>query len=256
MILRSITLTALPDFHLVGEGDNIALLIVESVARVEIPIRKHTVFVVTQKIVSKAEGRVLNLQSVVPSEQALQLSQKCGKDPRLVEVILQESNEVLRVRKGLLITEQRLGFVCANAGVDQSNVSHSDDLVSLLPENPDRSARQIRLQLEKCFSVPLGVIITDTQGRAFRNGVTGTAIGCDGIPVLKNLNGKPDLFGRQLKNTELAYADEIAAAASLLMGQADEKSPVVVVQGLYLSEGNRKSSAAALIMPKSLDMFR
>jgi coenzyme F420-0:L-glutamate ligase/coenzyme F420-1:gamma-L-glutamate ligase len=214
------------------------------------------VVVVAQKIVSKAEGRSVEVASVVPSDRARALAAEIGKDPRLVEIVLGESVRVVRSRPNLLIVEHKLGFVMANAGVDQSNVAPQDGVARalLLPVDPDASAEALRAGLSARFGVKLAVIINDSFGRAWRRGTAGIAIGAAGVPSLVDLRGSPDLFGRTLEVSVIGFADEIAAAASLLMGQADEARPVVLVRGLKWTAP--ATPASALVRPTAEDLFR
>jgi coenzyme F420-0:L-glutamate ligase/coenzyme F420-1:gamma-L-glutamate ligase len=253
-----LVLTALPDLPLVASGDDLPALIQQGLARAEIALEDGDVLVVTQKVVSKAEGRLVNLSHVAASAEAERLAAETQKDPRLVEVILSDSRRVLRTRPGLLIVEHRLGFVCANAGVDHSNVrgeaGGSEEWVLRLPENPDASARAIRERLQAESGKRLGVLIIDSHGRAWRMGTVGVAIGVAGFPALLNLRGRPDLFGYRLQVTEVGLADEIAGAASVLMGQAAESRPVVHVRGLPVPL--RDGSLGELIRPADQDLFR
>ena len=212
--------------------------------------------VVTHKIVSKAEGRSVSLADVRPSARARELAAATGKDPALVEVILAESRAVLRHRPGLIITEHRLGLVLANAGVDQSNVPQGDGVprVLLLPSDPDASAAGLRAGLGRRFGEPVGVVVSDSVGRAWRNGVVGLAIGVAGLPALLDLRGRPDLEGRPLQVTQVGLADQIAAAAELLMGEADEGLPAVLVRGFATDAP--ALPAAALIRERAADLFR
>ena len=214
------------------------------------------VVAVAQKIVSKAEGRYVDLAGVKPGQRASALAEKVQKDPRLVEAILSQSRRVLRHRPGVLIVEHKLGFVVANAGVDQSNVDPAQGAlpVLLLPENPDASARRLREQIRQRLGRIAAVVINDSFGRAWRLGTVGIALGAAGLPALMNLRGMPDLYGRRLQVSETAFADEIAAAASLLMGQASEASPVVVLRGLQWPDINLP--AAALVRDPQDDLFR
>ncbi|MFD2272659.1 coenzyme F420-0:L-glutamate ligase [Undibacterium arcticum] len=209
-----------------------------------------------KKIVSKAEGRYVDLCEVVPSPRAVQLAAEVNKDPRLIELILSESREVLRHRGGVLVVEHRLGFVMANAGIDQSNIDHPGgrERALLLPENPDASCAKLKARLDRAFGVDLAIVINDSFGRPWRNGVVGVALGAAGLPSLLNLIGAPDLYGRAMRVTEVAVADEIAAAASLIMGQTDAGKPVIHVRGLQWNAPER--NAAALLRPKQQDMFR
>lgn len=250
-----LVLTALPGLPLVQPGDDLAALILHALGVSEQRLADGDVLVVAQKIVSKAEDRFVALSDVHPSARAEQLAREADKDPRLVEVILSESKDVLRVRPGVIVVEHRLGFVCANAGVDRSNVGpQADERVLLLPEAPDRSAEELRQRLHGATGAHVGVIINDSHGRAWRSGTVGVAIGAAGVPSLLDLRGRSDLFDNTLQITQVGLADELAAAASLLMGQADEGRPVVHVRGLPIAL--REGSAAELIRPKELDLFR
>jgi coenzyme F420-0:L-glutamate ligase / coenzyme F420-1:gamma-L-glutamate ligase len=254
----TLTLTTLPNIPLIHPGDSIAEIILNSLQEAKILVEDGDVIVLAQKIVSKAEGRLENLTQVAPGERAKQIAEEIDKDPRLVELILRESREVLRTRPGTIVVEHRNGFVCANAGIDHSNV-HGDwgkdeDWVLLLPEDPDASARKIRDELEVQTGKKLAVLIIDSHGRAWRLGTVGTVIGLAGIPGVVDQRGWADLFGFKLRITQVAAADELAAAASLLMGQANEGTPVVHVRGFPYPL--RESSMAEILRPKELDMFR
>ena len=216
-------------------------------------LKNHDVVVLAQKIVSKAEGRLFRLSDVTPSERAIDYGRKVDKDPRLVELILRESKEIVRAITGVLIVEHRLGFVMANAGIDASNVDDPDQVL-LLPADPDLSARRLRTDFKRIAKVDVGVVINDSWGRAWRMGTTGAAIGAAGLPGLIDMRGQPDMNGRILRVTEIGHADEIAAAASLLMGQAAEGRPVVVIRGL--GAPSRDGNAAELVRPKRMDLFR
>ncbi len=211
------------------------------------------ILIVAQKIVSKSEGRMVALASVTPSTEAQQLAIEVEKDPRLVELILGESAKVVRTAPGLLIVQHRLGFTLANAGIDASNVD-KDDHVLLLPEAPDASAQGLRQGIKNTTGKNVGVIITDSWGRPWRLGTVGFAIGVAGLPAVVDLCGQPDLNGRELQTTTIGIADELSAAASLLMGQADEGRPVVVARGLVLP--SVAGSASELIRPLDSDAFR
>lgn len=247
---------ALSGFPLVQPGDDLAGLIVASVDRSGMAVADGDIFVLAQKIVSKAENRIVELASISPSSRAYAIAVEVQKDPRLVEIILSESRRVLRSRPDVLIVEHRLGFVMANAGVDQSNVGPADGVerALLLPKDPDASAAELMTRLQTQWGVRLAVVINDSFGRAWRRGTVGVALGVAGLPALIDKRREPDLFGRALRFTEIGFADEIAAAASLLMGQADEGRPVILVRGLHWS--SPPSRAAGLIRPESEDMFR
>jgi coenzyme F420-0:L-glutamate ligase/coenzyme F420-1:gamma-L-glutamate ligase len=250
----ALELTALPGIPMVREGDDIAALIIRALGSRE--LHDGDVVVVAQKIVSKAEGRTVDLGTVKPSAKAISLADEVGKDPRLVEVVLSESVRVVRSRPNLIIVQHRLGFVMANAGVDQSNVAPADGVhrVLLLPRDPDASAEALRQKLQQRYGVALGVVISDSFGRAWRRGTCGIAIGAAGLPSLIDLRGQPDLFGRTLEVSIIGFADEIAAAASLLQGQAAEARPVVLVRGLTWSAP--PTPAAALVRSPEEDLFR
>ena len=247
--------TALTGLPLIRAGDDLVALILGECSAAGEKLCDGDILVLAQKIVSKAEGRVVDLASVTPSAAALELAQSSNKDPRLVEVILTESNEVIRQREGALIVENRLGVVLANAGVDMSNVDQDGgDAVLLLPEDPDRSCALLREGIKQRAEVNVGVMINDSLGRAFRNGTAGAALGVAGVPTLVDLSGTPDLFGRPLRVTQVAIADELAAAASLLMGQANEGRPVVLVRGFQCHAAPGKGQD--LIRVKEQDLFR
>jgi coenzyme F420-0:L-glutamate ligase/coenzyme F420-1:gamma-L-glutamate ligase len=255
MTAPKLSLTALPDVPEVRQGDDLAALILAGVARAGEQLRDGDIVVLAQKIVSKAEGRYVRLADVTPSARANELAQAARKDPRVVELMLQESREVMRHRPDVIVVEHRLGFVLANAGIDASNLEPAgDERVLLLPRDPDGSAAGLRDRLQKATGAKLGVIINDSLGRAWRNGTVGTALGASGLPTLLDLRGKPDLHGRTLRSTEVGVADEVAAAASLLMGQADEGRPIVIVRGFPYPLGD--GSAQDLVRPRRLDMFR
>jgi coenzyme F420-0:L-glutamate ligase/coenzyme F420-1:gamma-L-glutamate ligase len=248
-----LTLTGLTGVPLVRPGDDLAAIIVAALAGNGIAAADGDVLVVAQKIVSKAEGRIVALAAVRPSSRAEALAAELDKDPRLIEIILSESNRVVRHRPGLLIVEHRLGFVMANAGVDHSNVD-GEDQVLLLPCDPDASARDLQQRLGAALGRRLAVVVNDSFGRPWRKGVAGVALGSAGLPALIDKRGEPDLFGRPLLVTEIGFADEIAAAASLVMGQAAEGVPIVHLRGLAWSAPD--VPAAALVRPAEHDLFR
>lgn len=252
----ALELLAVPGLPMIKSGDDLAKLIAEGITRGNLQPRKDDVIVIAQKVVSKAEGRCVDLATVRPSARALDLAGEVQKDPRLVELILSESARVVRSRPNVLIVEHRLGFVMANAGVDQSNVGPTDGIerALLLPLDPDGTAEALRIKLSAQFGAPLAVVITDSFGRAWRRGTSGIAIGAAGLPALLDLRGNPDLFGRTLQVSISGFADEIAAAASLVMGQGDEAQPVVLVRGLSWSAAN--NPASELVRPAAEDMFR
>lgn len=235
---------------------DLVALILDALDRDNRRLEIGDVLVVAQKIVSKAEGRVTSLSSVCPTERARALAAETEKDPRLVELILQESRHVVRSRPGLIVVEDRRGFVCANAGIDRSNVDQigAEETVALLPVDPDASARRIREQVAVRTGVEIAVIINDSHGRAWRQGTVGVAIGLAGIPALWDRRGDPDLTGYVLQHTIIGLADEIAAAASLVMGPAAEGIPVVIARGLALPAGD--GTARDIQRPRDMDLFR
>ncbi len=249
-------LIALEGFPLVEPGDDLGQLLADALHHNALQLQTGDVLVIAQKIVSKAEGRYVRLADVTPGPEALELARRAQKDPRQVEVMLGESREVIRVRPGVIIVEHRNGYVHANAGIDRSNIANSaeDPQVLLLPLDPDGSARALRSALEARVGVAPQVIINDSTGRAWRNGTVGIAIGTAGLDPVLNQIGELDMFGNVLQVTEPAVADELAAAASLLMGQATQGLPVVLARGAQLppsSEGSGK-----LIRDRAMDMFR
>jgi coenzyme F420-0:L-glutamate ligase / coenzyme F420-1:gamma-L-glutamate ligase len=254
----TLALTALKGIALIRQGDDLADVILSTLPANNIALQDNDILVLGQKIVSKSEGRMVNLAQVVPGQAAQELAARTEKDPRLVELVLQESRSVVRTRPGTIIVEHNLGFICANAGIDHSNVagagSSSEEYVLLLPANPDKSAAGLREKLEAGSGKRLGVMIIDSHGRAWRIGTVGMCIGLSGIPAVLDERGWQDLFGYTLRITIVGIADELAAAASLLMGQAAEGTPIVHVRGFPypLSEG----SLQELIRPKEQDLFR
>ncbi|MGI9289312.1 MAG: coenzyme F420-0:L-glutamate ligase [Pseudomonadales bacterium] len=257
MVARRLELITVADFPLVEPGDDIAQTAISALDKAQLCLQVGDIVVVAQKIISKAEGRYRILSSVRASAEAQGLARKVDKDPRLVQLILDESKAVIRHRPGVLIVEHKLGYVHANAGIDQSNIVQRDgeEQVLLLPENSDRSAAMLQAALEKHFAAELGVIVNDSAGRAWRNGTVGMAIGSAGIEPVQDLVGTSDLFERKLQVTAVAVADELAAAASFMMGQADEGTPLVIVRGAQLKYVNTHTSQD-LLRPAAEDLFR
>lgn len=255
---KQLTYYALQGIPQIEAGVDLAEIIYASVGENGLVLQDGDILILAQKIVSKAEGRLINLTTVQPSFKALELAEYLGKRPELVELILQESKEVIRTRPGTIIVEHKSGFICANAGIDHSNVKGNwgkdEDWVLLLPEDSDLSAAMIRAKLEALSGARLGVIIIDSHGRAWRNGVLGTTIGASGLPALLDMRGEEDMYHYKLRVTTIATADELAAGASLMMGQASEGTPVVIARGFPypLREGN----AQELIRKKENDLFR
>ncbi|HEY1360797.1 MAG TPA: coenzyme F420-0:L-glutamate ligase [Xanthobacteraceae bacterium] len=251
-----VTLSSLPRIPAVRPGDDLARIVIAACEQQAVRPADGDVIVIAQKIVSKAEGRYVDLAAIRPSPRAQALAAEVSKDPRLVEVILSESRRVVRHRPGVLIVEHRLGFIMANAGVDRSNVDPrvGGEPVLLLPRDPDASAAGLLDRLAAHFGGAFGVVITDSWGRAWRHGTVGVALGAAGLPALLDLRGRTDLYGYELRATQTAFADEVASAASLLMGQADEGRPLVLVRGL--SWKGPASPAAALLRAPEEDLFR
>lgn len=252
--MNPIEIIPLTDIPLIQSGADLPHLLGEAIARLG-GLRDRDVLVIAQKIVSKAEGRYVDLEQVTPSPRAIEVARQCEKDPRLIEVILSESVEVVRLRPGLIITRHRLGFVSANAGVDRSNVAPEGiDRVLLLPIDPDRSAAHLRAALRNRFGRDLAVIIADSHGRPHRLGTVGVAIGLAGLPGVEDWRGRKDLFGYTLQHTEVGVADQIASAATLLLGQAAESIPAVIVRGAPFEK--REGSSREINRPQEMDLFR
>jgi coenzyme F420-0:L-glutamate ligase/coenzyme F420-1:gamma-L-glutamate ligase len=255
--VESLSLIAIPGIPHVRTGDDITRLLLDALDWAGLALLDGDVLVVAQKIISKAEGRQVPLAGIEPRPRANELAAQTGKDPRLVELILRESVEVSRVRPGVIITRHRLGFTSANAGIDRSNVELDgieEEAVLLLPEDPDASARRVREAIHVERGVQVGVIIADSHGRPFRLGTVGVAIGVAGLTALWDRRGEPDLYGFRLQHTDVGLADEIAAAAGLLMGQAAEGLPAVLIRGLRLPPGEGR--ATDLVRPIDQDLYR
>ncbi len=250
-----VQLIALPDFPQVLEGDDVAKLIMESSTAAGLVLQDGDIIVLAHKIISKAEGRLVNLDDVLPGERAYEVARITGKDPKVIELILRESSRISRMREGLLIVRHRLGFTSANAGIDRSNVPQgtTGETVILIPEDPDGSAARLRADIKQALDVDLAVVIADSHGRPFRLGTVGVAIGVAGIPALWNRRGELDLYGYELQHTEVGTADEVASAASLLMGQAAEGTPVVLIRGL--SFPSARGHASDLVRPAEIDLY-
>lgn len=239
----------------VARGDDIGRLIMRAIRANRTSLKNHDVVVVTQKIISKSEGRILDLSNVKPSKRALELANQTKKNPRIVELILKESRNLIRYSENLIITETRHGFICANSGIDQSNVgSPEDGFVSLLPVDPDLSAKRIRNAIGKTFGMNIAVVVSDTFGRPFRLGQTNVAIGVSGIDSIKSYIGRTDMYGNMLRITEIAIADELASAAELVMGKT-EKVPIAVIRG-YDFSSTETGSAQSLVRDSVHDLFR
>lgn len=244
-----------PGLPMVGTGDDLAGLIANALSRTGLALADGDVVCIAQKIVSKAEGRSIALAGVQPGPQAIRLARKTDKDPRLVQLILDESTEVMRQRPGVLIVRHRLGFVCAHAGIDQSNIEHGDgERALLLPADPDASAAGLRARLHEETGAAVGVLITDSHNRPWRLGTIGTAIGASGMGVLDDRRGTTDLYGRELLATLSNRADALAAAATLLMGETTERIPVVIARGVAPLESD--DTAMSINRPLEEDLFR
>ncbi|KYC52677.1 MAG: Coenzyme F420:L-glutamate ligase [Candidatus Methanofastidiosum methylothiophilum] len=244
--IRIIPVLGIP---LIKEKDNLSRIISE-----RIKLEEGDIVVICETVVSKAQGRVVNLKDVIPSNNAIELSKKTGKDPRLVQLILDESKDVLKVGDTVIVVETKDGNICASAGIDVSNVCGNESVVGLLPLDPDLEASSIRNSLKELTGVDVAVIISDTQGRPFRSGAIGVAIGVSGMRPLWKRAGEKDLYGYELKSSVIATADEAASAASLLMGQADEGIPVVIIRGARYLKG--EGSSKELLREKEKDLFR
>ena len=252
----NILLIGITGIPLIKKGDHLDDLILKSLSDMGLKLQENDVLVIAETAVSKAEGNVINLKNLKPNKEAFKLAEKTGKEPEVVEAILQESEDVIKMGPDFIISETKHGFVCANAGIDESNID--EGLATPIPENPDESASFIRSKIIKETGQDISIIISDTQGRAFREGAVGVAIGIAGLEPVWDRSGETDLFNRELKTTAIAVADELAAAASIAMGQADEGIPVVLIRGLDYPKMLKNDSAniKPLIRPKEKDVFR
>ncbi len=251
-----ITLNGIKKIPLITEGDDLGEIIINAANADGLTIDSGDVIVIAETAVAKSEGKIIDLNSITPSELASKLSIKTQKSPALVEAIIRESNEIIKVGPNFIISETKHGFVCANAGVDESNIE--EGFATPIPSDPDKSATDIRKKIEDKTSSKITIIISDTQGRAFREGAVGVAVGISGMDALWFRNGDTDLYGRELQTTSIAVADELASAASIIMGQADEGLPVVIIKGVEYSKKLRNKSATinSIIRPKEYDVFR
>lgn len=249
--IEIIPIPVIPD---IKAGDKLDIIILESLNNANEFLSEGDIVVVAQKVISKAEGRLVDLKLVNPSEKSLQIAKQNDKDPRLIELILNESVDILRLARGILIVETKRGLICANAGVDQSNVEKSNDYAALLPEDADLSARKLRYSLKRKTGIDVAVVITDTFGRPFREGQINVAIGIAGIQPIKSYIGTVDMYGKKLKVTEIAVVDEIASAAELQMGKS-ERIPVVIIRG-YVYQMVETSSLSQLLRARVDDLFR
>ena len=253
---HAMILTALEGVPEIQPGQALDRVLLTALEHNGVRLADGDVVAMCQKIVSKAENRFVELDTIEPGARAVELAQRCAKDPRFVEIVLQQSTHVVRCVKDVLIVQHRLGFVVANAGVDQSNIEGGGSRVLLLPEDPDRSAARMRDAIARQLGVRVGVLITDSFGRPWRLGVCGTCIGCAGLVPLADVRGNPDRFGRPLRVTQIAVADQLAAAATLVMGEADEGRPIVLVSGIPPEFLAGEAPAADLVRPIDADLFR
>jgi coenzyme F420-0:L-glutamate ligase/coenzyme F420-1:gamma-L-glutamate ligase len=251
--LNKVTIVAVTDLPIVKEGDDLASLICQAAEKQGTPIQNGDVIVVTHVVVSRAEGNIVNLEAITPSEFAKSVAKRTDKDPRLVEVILRESKRIVRMHEGKLITETKQGLICANSGIDRSNVS-GDSNVALLPEDADRSARTIRQKIMQITGKDVVVIVSDTHGRPFRQGEINIALGIAGFEPIRDRRGEKDLFGYKIRVKRTAIADELASAAELVIGQTNEGIPVAIIRG-YPYPKSEKATATKMIRPPKEDLF-
>ncbi|MGC9778013.1 MAG: coenzyme F420-0:L-glutamate ligase [Candidatus Heimdallarchaeota archaeon] len=241
------------NFPIIKKDDNLAELILQGIENNATEIKDFDIIIIAQTIISRAEGQIINLDEVEPSEFAVEIANQGKKDPKYVEMILREAKNICKNRNGVLITETKHGFVCANSGIDRSNVP-GENTISLLPENPDKSAKEIRMYIQNRCKKKIAVLISDTHNRPFRLGAINIAIGCSGIDPVKNYINKTDLFGYKLKSSSISLADQLCSAAGLVMGESDEGNAVIVIRGLKFKQ--KEISAKALIRPEERDYFR
>lgn len=250
-IIKIIGIEGLPKIKM---GDKISDLILKALKNQKLCLQEKDIIIITHVAISKAEGNVVDINTVIPSKKAIELAEKTGKDPALVEIILKESKEIVKMKKNSIIVEHNSGIVCANAGIDRSNIEGENKVV-LLPKDANASARRIQKEISKKFGFNIGVIISDTHGRPLRKGAINVAIGIAGIKPIKDRRGEKDLFGYILKNKRIAIADELASAAELVIGQSDEGIPAAIIKG-YKYQKTETASANELARPKEKDMFR
>ena len=254
--MKNLELLAIEGIPLIEPGDDLVSIIIQAIKEQKIKLRRGDILVIAQKVVSKSENRYAYLNDVVPSSNAITIAENSDKDPKLVQLILNESVKVIRQNRGVIVVENKLGFIHANAGIDKSNIELNADnpKVLLLPEDPDNSALKIKEEIFRQTELNVGIIINDSSGRAWRKGIVGIAIGSSGVEVLLNLRGQKDLYGNALEITEVGRVDEIASAASLLMGQANEGLPVILVRGI--PETSEVNNVKSILRDKSEDLFR
>lgn len=256
MNIKSLSLSAIPDIPLIKPGDNLAHILVSSLLKSSFKIQDGDILAIAQKVVSKAEGRIVDLKTVTPSSKAIELAQQVDKDPRQIELILSESNSIIGHKPGVIIVEHLSGTVLANAGIDHSNIESTDEqeMVSLLPKDSNISARRLKKEIEALCNKNIGIIITDSIGRPWRLGTTGVALGSAGVQVIRDLRGDKDMFGRELKVSETADVDSLASAACLLMGEGNDATPLVCIRGVETIETS--DDTRKLLRSASDDLFR
>ena len=248
-------LIALKDFPLVKPSDNLSSLIAKSLQLNRIEIENGDVIVVAQKIISKSENRYKNIKDIVPTKKAIDLGKELQRDPGFIQIILDESSKIISTDKNIILVEHKLGLININAGIDRSNIDQKDDIVLLLPENPSISAKKLQLDIEKLINRSISIIITDSMTRPYRSGVTNFALASSNIQSLIDLKGEQDIYGNTLKSTEIAIADELSAAAGLLMGQGNDAQPVVIIKG-FNRDNYSKNDAINLIVKEEDDLYR
>jgi coenzyme F420-0:L-glutamate ligase/coenzyme F420-1:gamma-L-glutamate ligase len=253
--MNKLELTALEDFPYIEPGDDLVKIIVKSFRSNNITIDNGDVVVIAQKIVSKSENRYIDLNKIIPSKKAISLGKELQRDPRFIQVILNESNEIVSTEKNVIIVEHELGFININAGIDRSNIPQDINQVLLLPKNPTLSADKLQLALSKNFNKQIAVVITDSMTRPYRSGVTNFALASSNLQSLIDLSGEEDMYGNILKNTEIAIADEIAAASGLLMGQGSDKKPVIIIKG-FNKNTYKVNDALDLVVSREEDLYR
>ena len=254
--MKNLELLAIENIPLIEPGDDLVSILIQTIKEEKIKLRRGDILVIAQKVVSKSENRYAYLNDVVPSSEAIRIAKNSDKDPKLVQLILNESVKVIRQGRGVIVVENKLGFIHANAGIDKSNIESDayNPKVLLLPKDPDNSALKIKEEIFRQTELKVGIIINDSSGRAWRKGIVGIAIGSSGVEVLLNLRGQKDLYGNALEITEVGRVDEIASAASLLMGQANEGLPVILVRGI--PETSKVNNVKSILRDKSEDLFR
>ena len=253
--MNKIEIKALDNFPIINPGDDISEIIINCIYENNITIHNNDVFVIAQKIISKAENRYIDLDEVIVTDEAIELANKLNKDKGLIQTILNESNKIISIEKKVVIVEHKLGFVNINAGIDQSNIPNDKNLALLLPEDPSKSANDIQLNISKILNKDVSVIITDSMTRPYRAGVVNFALASSNLQSLIDLKGEPDIYGRKMKGTEIASADELASCAGLLMGQSNELKPVILIKG-YKNNTRKSIDAYNLIIEEKDDLYR